>query len=1004
MLRTLVRGLSVIVLLFTCSAAAQTTTWNAARDFSGASNPNGQWTYGWKASASAGLTPFPVYEQTLSAYAGRDAWQDLSVSSVLGVYHNTIGVTGDIPTDSLLLQPDPVGEIAVLEWTAPASMAVHVQGRFQSLDTPAAQVSIVSSISGTRFNATVNSTAATSTFAFFLNVAAGEKIDFMASGGAAGVKVVLSTLNILANTSIQSIAPSDTRLRLTTNASGQLGAGWTLTKQRIGDGFDTTFQFQISQLVWGGADGFAFVIQNSAANALGGGGGSIGYAGITASLAIEFDTYRNNDDPNGNHISVHTLGINPNSSLESASIGWATMSNMKDGNWHLVRVRYVVQPKPQLSIYIDNAAAPLVNVAVDIVSKLQLPDATAWLGFTGATGGVSETHDVRNWQFMSYDLQPPVLSLPSDMTAEGNTLGGATVKFTASATDAVDGPRPVSCTPASGGVFPVGKTTVSCSSTDLSGNTSAPGSFVVTVTDTTPPTLAVPVDVSAAAVDRNGASVQFVATAHDIVDGDIVPACSPASGSAFPLGNTLVRCTATDAAGNSVSKTFSVNVSDQTAPVISGLANIQLEATGALTTVSWSGVTATDNVDGAVPVLCEPASGSKFAVAAATVQCTATDAAGNHASGSFVVTIQDTTPPSISGMPANITSEATGPSGALVRWTMPTAVDVVDGAVAVTCIPGPGATFPLGATSVVCSASDAHGNTSTKSFAVTIQDTIPPAVSCGKPDGAWHSADVSITCTAADSGSGLANAADASFVLSTTVPAGTETSNASTGMRKVCDAAGNCTAAGPIVGIAVDKRAPAISITSPANAIYVLHQPVSAAYSCTDGGSGVAACNGPVASGAPIDTASVGARVFTVNASDKVGNGSTSYVNYSVGYGLCMLGTDEPKQAGSTVPLRLEICDYAGANVSSPAIQVVAGGLAGTMTSTIPLRIAGNANPGMRFRYIGGRKGGAYMLELKTNGFAPGTYQLLVYIGSDPMPHAVTFEIGHHNPARGSRR
>src|SRR5207249_1265426 len=131
---------------------------------------------------------------------------------------------------------------------------------------------------------------------------------------------------------------------------------------------------------------------------------------------------------------------------------------------------------------------------------------------------------------------------------------------------------------------------------------------------------------------------------------------------------------------------------------------------------------------------------------------------------------------------------------------------------------------------------------------------------CGSVDGIWHAADVSIVCTASDSGSGLANSSDANFILNTTVPAGTETANATTGTHSVCDVAGNCATVGPFGGNMVDKKPPAISITTPANTSYLLNQAVSANYSCSDGGSGVATCAGKVPSGAAIDTSAVGSK------------------------------------------------------------------------------------------------------------------------------------------------
>src|SRR2546422_1336585 len=131
---------------------------------------------------------------------------------------------------------------------------------------------------------------------------------------------------------------------------------------------------------------------------------------------------------------------------------------------------------------------------------------------------------------------------------------------------------------------------------------------------------------------------------------------------------------------------------------------------------------------------------------------------------------------------------------------------------------------------------------------VELGDTIPPEVQCAAPDGQWHANDVSLACTATDAGSGLANPADASFALSTRVAANDETNNAVTDSRRVCDVAGNCGMAGPIAGNRVDKKTPSISIAAPGG-IYLLGEIVAAAYACGDGGSGVASCRGPVASG-----------------------------------------------------------------------------------------------------------------------------------------------------------
>ena len=307
------------------------------------------------------------------------------------------------------------------------------------------------------------------------------------------------------------------------------------------------------------------------------------------------------------------------------------------------------------------------------------------------------------------DTTPPVLVLPSPITAEATGPAGAAVTFTATATDADPAYPAVTCLPPSGSTFALGSTTVTCSATDAAGNT-ATGSFTVTVVDTTPPTVSPPADVTAEATGPSGAIVSYgAATATDLVDGSVPATCLPASGMTFALGSTTVTCSATDAAGNTGTATFQIIVQDTTDPVLVLPADLTAEATDPAGAAMSFSATASDLVDGSVPVTCVPPSGSTFALdATTTVDCSATDAAGNTATGSFSVSVVDTTPPAIT-LPAPMTAEATGPAGAAVSFSA-TASDLVDGAVPVTCVPPSGSTFALGSTTVTCSATDAHGN------------------------------------------------------------------------------------------------------------------------------------------------------------------------------------------------------------------------------------------------------------------------------------------------------
>jgi hypothetical protein len=126
--------------------------------------------------------------------------------------------------------------------------------------------------------------------------------------------------------------------------------------------------------------------------------------------------------------------------------------------------------------------------------------------------------------------------------------------------------------------------------------------------------------------------------------------------------------------------------------------------------------TATDNA-GPVTPNCSPQSGTAFLIGTTTVTCTATDGSGNTASGSFLVAVVDTEPPSLT-VPANTTVNANSPSGAVVTFVT-TATDNAPG-VTKACIPTSGSTFAVGATTVNCIATDVAGNATSKSFQITV--------------------------------------------------------------------------------------------------------------------------------------------------------------------------------------------------------------------------------------------------------------------------------------------
>jgi hypothetical protein len=406
------------------------------------------------------------------------------------------------------------------------------------------------------------------------------------------------------------------------------------------------------------------------------------------------------------------------------------------------------------------------------------------------------------------DMTGPVLNgVPaSSLVAEATGSSGAEVFLDAvTAADAVDGGTAVLCSPASG-MFPIGDTSVTCSSSDSRGNSSN-ATFTVRVTDTTAPVFAgMPAGIlTAEATSAAGAPVTYgPVTANDLVDGATPVTCSPSG--PFPVGDTAVTCSSRDSHNNVATAAFTVRVTDTTAPVLSGVPTgvLTVEATGASgAQVSYGPVTATDLVDGPTPVNCAPA--GTFPVGDTQVTCSSTDSHNNAASAGFIVRVTDTGAPVLSGVPTGIVSvEATGASGAQVAYGPVTAVDLIDGPTPVSCVPPPGM-FPVGDTPVTCSSRDSHNNVASASFTVRVTDTRPPVLSgvpsgvltveatsssgaqvsygpvtatdlvdgptpvnCAPPSGMFPIGDTQVTCTSSDSHK---NVASASFTVRVTNPA-----------------------------------------------------------------------------------------------------------------------------------------------------------------------------------------------------------------------------------------
>ena len=224
-------------------------------------------------------------------------------------------------------------------------------------------------------------------------------------------------------------------LQLNPSLQNQAGSAWYTLLQPVAGGFSTTFSFKITNPSNPTADGIAFVVQNSGAGlqALGDGGGGLGYQGIPNSLAVEFDTYANPTDPEwdgtgsapANHIAVQSCGTSANSADHTVcELNLATSPvQLANGSTHTVRIDYVTNVAPPdncgefcptsfMQVTIDGSAVFEGNgVPVDLSTLLNLANPSdqvadsAYVGFTGATGFFQEENDILSWTFTPHSGQ-----------------------------------------------------------------------------------------------------------------------------------------------------------------------------------------------------------------------------------------------------------------------------------------------------------------------------------------------------------------------------------------------------------------------------------------------------------------------------------------------------------------------------------------------------------------------------------------------------------------------
>lgn len=159
------------------------------------------------------------------------------------------------------------------------------------------------------------------------------------------------------------------------------GAVWSNQEVELTKNFEVKAKLYLGNRPQG-ADGIAFVIQNSPQGnkALGALGGGLGYAGIPNSVAVEFDTWKNPKDINGNHLAFDVGG-----NVADSKKVFILPHPLESGKEIPVTIKwnYLGNNRAQMEV---NIFGKTYSYQINDIEKT-FGGKKAYIGFTAATGG-----------------------------------------------------------------------------------------------------------------------------------------------------------------------------------------------------------------------------------------------------------------------------------------------------------------------------------------------------------------------------------------------------------------------------------------------------------------------------------------------------------------------------------------------------------------------------------------------------------------------------------------
>ena len=520
--------------------------------------------------------------------------------------------------------------------------------------------------------------------------------------------------------------------QLTPDQNAQVGSVWNENMINLRQDFRLEFDVYLGTRDGGGADGIAFGLQ-PINTSIGNSGGGLGMQGVSPSVGVYLDTYRNgnNSDPNDDHISINLNGNLTHTSSNNVA-GPNNLPNIEDGNWRRLIVDWDASVT-RLNVFFVNTSTPELTYTSDIVSNVFSGDSLVFWGFTGSTGG---SRNLQKFCTVSDLEAPEITSCPSNVTLQ-NSPGDCYRNYSYSAVTASDNCgvfniNQVSGLP-SGSNFPVGTTENIFVVTDGGGNTDT-CRFTVTVSDTSLPSISCPPNQT----DYYNSSCEFIVpnyqsliTASDncFISPTIIQ--SPAAGTTIN-SDTIITFTINDSSSNSTNCSFRLLLLDSILPNVTCPSNQAdfYNSNCEFTIPDYTSlITSSDNCDPSLIVTQTPPTGNMVS-SDTSITFLITDDAGNSTSCSFNLFLSDSTMPQIS-CPSNQTAyfSSTCDFTLLDYTTLLTISDNCDPNLQINQHP-PVGSIVNSDTVVKFVVIDTAGNADSCSINIVLIDTLRPSITC----------------------------------------------------------------------------------------------------------------------------------------------------------------------------------------------------------------------------------------------------------------------------------